>query len=230
MWPFAQNSASSDPLSPSARPSGGGQTVILNVEVPPTEKCLPPVDTDLRDHRLSIPFHIRLMITAAFCICTGFYQGAGKGGTTAALRYRAENAHRLPTTKNGWYFYHRTKNYHSVVGSVKGGAVLGSRLAVWGCLFTSFEEGVDRLRAGAGRKSRDAASTVCAGMGTAGIYNLVKKHDMFTSSRLGKMALKFSLAFGLTQDLLSTLRGVPPAYIEWIATRFGLSDRLPGVG
>ncbi|KAA8574705.1 hypothetical protein EYC84_003955 [Monilinia fructicola] len=34
--------------------------------------------------------------------------GISHGSQTAGLRFRAENAHRLPTSPTGWYLYHKT--------------------------------------------------------------------------------------------------------------------------
>lgn len=42
---------------------------------------------------------------------------------------------------------------------------------------------------------------------------------MITSVRTVKKGLGFGLAFGLTQDALSVMRGRPVSYIDWITGR-----------
>jgi len=77
---------------------------------------------------------------------TGFVLGAANGGQMAGLRFRAENAHRLPTSTVGWYLYHKSKNYNAMLGGVKEGLKMGFKLGAWGGLFFWMEEGIDRLR------------------------------------------------------------------------------------
>lgn len=69
----------------------------------------------------------------------------------AGLRFRAENAHRLPTSEVGWFLYHKSKNYNAMLGGVREGLRMGVKLGVWGGLFFWAEEGVDRLRGAAVR-------------------------------------------------------------------------------
>ena len=186
-----------------------------------------PAVTGSLNSRLSIPFVTRLPLSLTFSFFSGFVLGAAKGGSQASYRYRAENAHRLPTTQTGWYLYHKSKNYHSIIGGVKEGLRLGGRLSGWAVLFVGSEEMIDQLRGGGDDRQRDAAGTVCAGMATAGLYSWKNGHELFTSARMAKAALKVSLVYGLSQDLMSTLRGRRPAYIDWLMRRFlGLRDRI----
>lgn len=64
----------------------------------------------------------------------------------SGLRFRAENAHRLPSSQVGWYLYHKSKNYHVLLGGVKEGVKMGFRLGFWVGGFFFMEEAVDRLR------------------------------------------------------------------------------------
>ena len=66
---------------------------------------------------------------------------------------------------------------------------------------------------------RDAASTVVAAMSTAGIYSWKRGLDKFTAARTAKMALKYSLIYGIVQDLAASLRGNRPAYVDWAVTK-----------
>ena len=218
MWPFT--SARSSPID-KVEP-------ILQEEASPTlddpEAQRLPAITGYANERLSIPFIVRapLLLTSSFII--GFSLGAAHGGPIAAYRYRAENAHRLPTTHTGWYLYHKSKNYHSIIGGVKEGVKLGGVLCGWASIFMCCEEVVDRSRGRLFAKGdddvaygqRDAASTVVAAMSTAGIYSWKRGLDKFTAARTAKLALKYSLLYGFVQDVAASLRGNRPAYIDWV--------------
>jgi hypothetical protein len=192
-----------------------------------------PAITGYANERLSIPFIVRapLLLTSSFVI--GFSLGAAHGGPIAGYRYRAENAHRLPKTQTGWYLYHKSKNYHSIVGGVKEGVKLGGVLCGWATIFMCCEEVVDRARGRMFAKGeddiangqRDAASTVVAAMSTAGIYSWKNGLDKFTAARTAKTALKYSFLYGIVQDLAASLRGNRPAYIDW-ALRKTFGERL----
>lgn len=102
----------------------------------------PPPPND----RLSIPFKARFPLTVLVAGVGGFALGATQGGTLTGLRFRAENAHRLPTSQVGWYLYHKSKNYHIALGGIKEGLRMGLRLGFWTGGFFCMEEAVDRLR------------------------------------------------------------------------------------
>lgn len=226
MWPF--NSAKPLAAETALRSSSieHPDSVILEKPqklVDEAEVQSLPAITGYANERLSIPFIVRapLLLTSSFTV--GFSLGAAHGGPIAAYRYRAENAHRLPTTQTGWYLYHKSKNYHSIIGGVKEGVRLGGVLCGWATIFMCCEEVVDRSRGRLFAKrdedvangQRDAASTVVAAMSTAGIYSWKRGLDKFTAARTAKIALKYSLLYGLVQDLAASLRGNKPAYIDW---------------
>lgn len=230
MWPFTSSKADAKAQEDAVLASGSHSISKLDdVSSPKSEDdkvYFPPI-TGALDSRLSIPFLIRLPLTVTFSLFSGFVLGAAKGAPQASYRYRAENAHRLPTTQTGWYLYHKSKNYHSIIGGVKEGVRLGSRLSGWAALFVCGEEVVDRLRGGGDDRQRDVASTVCASMATAGLYSWKNGDGLFTSARMAKIALKVSLIYGISQDLLSTLRGRRPAYVDWVMGRFlGQRDKI----
>jgi hypothetical protein len=70
---------------------------------------------------------------------TVFYVGTLLGGFRAshhrAHQFLAENAHRLPITKGGWYMYHRHKNYAIIREFIGKGTSNGIRMASWATLF-----------------------------------------------------------------------------------------------
>ena len=89
----------------------------------------------------------------------------------AAYRFRAENAHRFPTSSKGWYQYHRNKNYAVIVGGVMEGVKVGLKLGTAALAFCLFEETVDHVR----NDRRDFLSTVTAGLSLSGIYSMLGK-------------------------------------------------------
>ena len=189
------------------------------------------------NERLSIPFILRAPLLLCSSAVVGFSLGAAHGGSIAAYRYRAENAHRLPTTQTGWYLYHKSKNYHSILGGVKEGVKLGGVLCGWATIFMCCEEIVDKSRErifarGADDDApgqRDAASTVVAAMSTAGIYSWKRGWDKFTAARTARMALKYSFIYGMIQDLAASLRGNRPAYIDWVWRKTFGENSMTGV-
>ena len=122
-----------------------------------TEYGPPPVPES--ESRLSVPFYIRFPVATTGAFVVGAGMGISHGGKTAGMRFRAENAHRFPTTPTGWYLYHKSKNYHSMLGGIREGLKMGPKIGFWAGSFFLAEEAVDRWR---GKK--DFLSTVVAGM------------------------------------------------------------------
>ncbi|KAK1148919.1 hypothetical protein N8T08_007594 [Aspergillus melleus] len=158
----------------------------------------------------------RLPYIALATFGTGMGIGAFHGSQTASYRFRAENAHRFPTTNKGWFLYHKDKSNLRLVTAVKEGFKMGGKLGAGALAFGFFEETVDKAR-----NDRDFLSTVTAGLTFSGIYSLLARHDVYTAARTAKFGLKFGLAYGLMQDLLETLKGKQPKYVDFI-----LGDRL----
>ncbi|KAF1990386.1 hypothetical protein K402DRAFT_324837 [Aulographum hederae CBS 113979] len=168
--------------------------------------------------RLSIDPTTRIFVTTAIGIATGFGLGFAEGCTTSSLRYRAENAHRLPTTEKGWYLYHKSKNYHVLLGGGKEGVKMGARIGVTMGGFMVVEKAVDEMRG-----TRDFGSTVAAGLSTAGAFSLWNRFPLITAARTAKMGLLAGLCYGLIQDGVSAMRGNKLGYVEFVKS---LSDRL----
>lgn len=191
-----------------------------------------------------MPLAIRLPLASFISGSTGFALGAAHGGGTSALRFRAENAHRLPTSQVGWYLYHKSKNYNVMLGAIREGFKMGSKLGFWTSAFFTMEEAVDRLRGGVLRRwvgfkdrrgwtegevglerlenqwgvwvQRDFLSTTVAALGTAGGFSAWNRLPMTSAARMAGIGLKAGLAFGLVQDVLSLLRGRRLGYVEFV--------------
>ncbi|CDS82114.1 uncharacterized protein SPSC_02934 [Sporisorium scitamineum] len=77
----------------------------------------------------------------------GLISGVLTSGKRAGLVFMAENAHRLPDTVQGWYFYSKTKNYKVLLGAAKGGLKQGTRLGIWTTGFCFAERFAELTRA-----------------------------------------------------------------------------------
>jgi hypothetical protein len=119
------------------------------------------------DCRFSLPFGMRLPLATSMSFVAGMALGLSHGSQTAGLRFRAENAHRLPSTPTGWYLYHKSKNYHMALGGVKEGLKMGAKVSFWTAGFFSIEEMFDRYRG-----TKDFLNTVIASLSVAGGFSL----------------------------------------------------------
>lgn len=119
------------------------------------------------DSRFGLPFAIRLPLAASLSCVAGMALGLSHGSQTAGLRFRAENAHRLPTTPTGWYLYHKSKNYNMALGGVKEGLKMGAKVGFWTAGFFGIEEMFDRYRG-----TKDFLNTVVASLSVAGGFSL----------------------------------------------------------
>jgi hypothetical protein len=117
--------------------------------------------------RVSLPFGMRLPLATSTSFIAGMGLGLSHGSQTAGLRFRAENAHRLPTTPTGWYLYHKSKNYHMALGGMKEGLKMGARVSFWTAGFFSIEEMFDRYRG-----TKDFLNTLVASLSIAGTFSL----------------------------------------------------------
>ncbi|KAJ5986271.1 hypothetical protein N7451_010636 [Penicillium sp. IBT 35674x] len=162
--------------------------------------------------RLGIDVEKRIPYATMCAFIPGLALGYVHGSKKAGLLFRAENAHRFPTTSTGWFQYHKTKNYISIVGGVKDGIKMGAKLGVGALAFSLFEETVDYAR----HDERDFLSTVTAGLSFSGIYSLLARHDVYTAARTAKFGLKLSLTYGLLQDVLETAKGNRPKYLDFV--------------
>ncbi|KAG8863741.1 hypothetical protein FRB96_007578 [Tulasnella sp. 330] len=87
----------------------------------------------------------------------------------ASLRFLAENAHRPPTTLQGWYFYNKTKNYRVLLAGFKGAGRESLRLGAMGCSWVALEEGCQSLAFTIHAPWLALGKEVVAGTGTAAL-------------------------------------------------------------
>lgn len=129
----------------------------------------------IRDNeRLSTVPSMRIALASATSFAVGVGLGISQGSKTAGLRFRAEHAHKLPTTKTGWFMYHKSKNYVVAAGGVKEGIRMGLKVSVWTAAMLAVENMYDQHR-----QSKDIISTVMASLTVAGGFSLWSKLSLF---------------------------------------------------
>ncbi|MCJ1246917.1 hypothetical protein MMC30_004128 [Trapelia coarctata] len=176
------------------------------------------ISGDRKNFRLSIPFELRLVAGTTTSFAAGAILGLSHGAQAAGLRFRAENAHRLPNTSTGWYLYHKSKNYHIALGGVKEGLKMGTKVGFWVGSYFAIEEAIDQVRGG----RADFLSSVVAGMSVAGGFSAWNRFPLATAARTAKIGLLSGLAFGLAQDALGLAKGQRPFYVDFL---FGKKQR-----
>lgn len=209
------------------------------------------IDEMYRTSRLSIPAPLRLPLASGLSFVIGMGLGTAHGSKMAGLRFRAEHAHKLPTTTTGWYLYHKSKNYHVAYGGLREGLKMGAKVCFWTTTMFGIEHMFDMSRG-----QKDLFNTVLACVTVAGgfsvwsasfppqvsklgwlPYRRVGHHrcpsrlmflscvpDRFSlpmAARTTKTALVVGFVYGGLQDLSSAVRGRPIGYAEFIKRRLG---------
>ena len=134
-------------------------------------EALPPLSAPTNYPRLSTPAVIRIPGAVVIGFGIGAFLGAAHGGKMAALRFRAENAHRLPTSTKGWYLYHKSKNYHAMLQGLREAGKMGSKIGFWVGGFFYLENMIDMSRGG----RKDFLSTTLSGLTVAGTFSAWSK-------------------------------------------------------
>lgn len=206
----------------------------------------PPQAAEVRpeDCRLSLRFSTRVSTSIGVSSLAGLALGLSHGSRNAGLRFRAENAHRLPSNPVGWYAYHKAKNYYVLNAALREGMKMGAKCGFWVGGFFTVEEAVDRARG-----TEDFVSTVVAGLAVAGVFTvwsmlnrnqelnfdeegLMRKLDRFplpVATKTARSGLVFGLAFGLMEDALALGRGQRVAYVDYLLGRSRPTRSTTGV-
>jgi hypothetical protein len=114
-----------------------------------------PIQISIHPHFYQLPGMALLVGTAI---------GLTHGARGAGLQFQAENVHRPPTTLRGWYLYRKTKNYKVILGGLKEGGKLGSKLGLTGVVWVGAEEALTRA-------GWDDIREVGAGLFIAGMFS-----------------------------------------------------------
>ena len=186
--------------------------------------------------RLGMTFDTRMLLALSSSFLCGFTLGASHSGHLASMRFRAENAHRLPISQPGWYLYHKSKNYYKWKEGIAVGLRRGAHLAAWTSVFFVIEESMDVFRGTwrAGRTlaemegvdeldmrdmhksvglQRDFWSSAGAGMVTGGLWSAWNGFSMVTAARTIRLGLLVGAGYGLAQDGLM-----------WAKRKYGLDE------
>lgn len=227
------------------------------IDVPP-ETSPPPNPTTLRPaappcpDRLGMSFDRRLLLSTFTAFTCGSILGYTTTARLAALRFRAENAHRLPISQPGWYLYHKSKSYYKMRHGIVAGLRSGGYIAAWSIVFFVVEESMDVFRGTwrAGRtlgemegidelsvermevgveKCRDFVSSAVAGMVTGGLWSAWNAFPVVTAARTIRLGLGAGLVFGVGQDGLAWAKGMGGGVVgkagDWVVGALGMGKR-----
>ncbi|KAJ1678985.1 hypothetical protein EV182_002962 [Spiromyces aspiralis] len=153
----------------------------------------------------------RLVVVTANAAFWGFLVGAYLGGRQSAFQYLAERAHRLPTTVQGWYYYHKWKNYRVAIGAFKRGSYYAARISSVCIAY----EGLEMI-ADYSQSEVNALSSFIAGTGTGVLASLWARLPRSSAKRAITSGALVGCAIGLTQDLAHWQQGRPPRYLKCI--------------
>ncbi|KAK6086202.1 hypothetical protein SCUP515_00562 [Seiridium cupressi] len=174
-----------------------------------------------RESRLSLPSMVRIPGAALAAFGMGLALGLAHGSQMAGLRFRAEHAHKLPTTTTGWFLYHKSKNYHLMFGGLKEGFRNGLRLSLITSAMFCTENLFDVYRG-----SKDMFNTIAASLAVASGFSLINRFSAAEGARTARKGLIVGIVYGGVQDLLSLARGRPVGYIEFIRRQIGRSAHV----
>ncbi|KAF9111258.1 hypothetical protein BGX27_005173 [Mortierella sp. AM989] len=107
----------------------------------------------------------------------GFVFGGVIGSRQSGMQYLAENAHRLPKNMEGWYFYHKRKNYRMAFGALKKGAIYSAKTGVLVGLFEVLEASADFYRGGA-----DLLNSMVAGVASGALFSVANLSSFLKGS------------------------------------------------
>lgn len=162
-------------------------------------------------HRLSLEPPLRLLSAGIAAGAYGFLTGFFAGASTSSLRYLAENAHRMPRTKGGWYFYHKRKNYVLAKDGMVAGIKKGFKLSTFAMMYFGIEAYLDHARG-----VIDFGNTVISS-GIVGIgYGLTLGLGRRQALKSAKAFLIFGTVTGILQDVMRSMRGNHVWYLDWM--------------
>ncbi|KAK9488006.1 hypothetical protein V1527DRAFT_459102 [Lipomyces starkeyi] len=157
------------------------------------------------DHKYRLGTHpsVRLPFLIIATGIVTFPLGLFRGSKIGGLKYLAENSHRLPDTVQGWYFYHKQKNYIIL----KDGMIESFKFGVRSIAFVSTMFGIEALLDWV-RGQVDFLNTV-AGASTVGFVYAARQRNLPRSQIRStvKSGARLGLIYGLLQDALRAAEG-----------------------
>lgn len=156
--------------------------------------------------RLGMLPETRLMLASTASFGVGASLGLSQGSTMAGLRFRAEHAHKLPTTPTGWFMYHKSKNYNMAKDGLKEGVKMGFKVCVVTTAMFFIEDLYDEYR-----QSKDFINTTLASLTVAGGFSLWSKFLLsLPLAFLERCASALSLRLTYTLFVFSSRQVQPP--------------------
>lgn len=176
------------------------------------------------EDRFGLPVAARLSLFGLGAGIIGGVGGMVHGWSQASLRYLAANAHRLPKSYNGWFFYHKRKSYYCAKSAMALAFTTGMRLASFVVGIFALEAGLDWARDG----QRDWANTAMAVSLPGFGYAWIKGMNRVQARELIHKGGRIGIGLGLAQDLLQFVRGADVWYLrEWFGIKpMKLRDRI----
>ncbi|KAK9452120.1 uncharacterized protein V1518DRAFT_410409 [Limtongia smithiae] len=187
------------PAAPAvAIPEMGTSTSTSTSTSTPTPLFAPPSQPP----RFGIPPLLRLPTLVALSTIVAVPLGCYRGGTLASLRFLAENSHRLPTTVQGWYFYHKRKNYVILHAAMKESFKFTLRTTGFIATMFGLEAGLD-----AARGQIDFVNTMIGAVGVGFLYAASQHIPRSQVKATLRSGAKFGLIYGIAQDGLRAYEG-----------------------
>ena len=169
------------------------------------------------NERLGLPPTFRVFSLAFTASLVGVMGGLMHGWKTSSLRYLASNSHRLPTTYNGWFFYHKRKMYYCLKQGMMVGFKTGGKLGGFvGCIF-AVEAGFDRIRG-----VNDFGNTMMAVCLPGFAYSWWHRMPRVQANDFIRKGGRVGIFFGLLEDFFQYVRGADVWYLRRI---FGIQPR-----
>jgi hypothetical protein len=137
--------------------------------------------------------HVRVFALSG--ALAGLFFGSYLGARTRRLQFLAENAHRLPKTVKGWFYYHRERNYQCLKAGADEGIKQALRFGGLMGTYAAIETGVDLYR-----QKEDWKSTVAAGLVSSVAFSLANGLSKSSRRRAFMMGIGISSLVGALQD------------------------------
>lgn len=129
-----------------------------------------PVDV-MSTEAIHIDIPVSLIQIPLSSFAVGATIGVIRGARTTSTRYLAENVHRMPKNREGWYFYYKTKNYRVALGALKGGIRYGAWFGIIGVSWVGIQEGMKLASKRYSMPWLAEGREAGAGIGTMGILS-----------------------------------------------------------
>lgn len=170
-----------------------------------------PTMNDINSQRLHLYPYDRIATATTVTAMVGAGQGLFQGIKTSSLRYLTENAHRLPRTVGGWYFYHKKKNYIMLRAGIGQGARLAVKYSLGAAGLLSAEAALDWARG-----TTDFLNTAVVGAACSYAYGWKKQMSPVQLFNFTRKGLAVAALIGLAQDAMIYSRGGHLWYAEVI--------------